>query len=33
MLHKKTAYELDITEKTVKALRGRVMAKLGVDSV
>ena len=33
MLNKQTAYELDITEKTVKAHRGRVMAKLGVDSL
>jgi FixJ family two-component response regulator len=33
MLNKQTAYELDISEKTVKAHRGRVMAKLGVDSL
>ena len=33
MLNKQTAYELDITEKTVKAHRGRVMVKLGVDSL
>jgi FixJ family two-component response regulator len=33
MLNKQTAYELDISEKTVKAHRGRVTAKLGVDSL
>ena len=33
MLNKQTAYDLDISEKTVKAHRGRVMAKLGVDSL
>ncbi len=33
MLNKQTAYELDISEKTVKAHRAQVMAKLGVDSL
>jgi len=33
MLNKQIAYMLDITEKTVKAHRGRVMAKMAVSSV
>ena len=33
MLNKQTAYELDITEKTVKVHRGRVMAKMKADSL
>ena len=33
MLNKQIAYTLDISEKTVKVHRGRVMEKLGVDSV
>jgi FixJ family two-component response regulator len=33
MLNKQIALELDIAEKTVKVHRGRVMEKLGVDSV
>ena len=33
MLNKQIAYDLDISEKTVKVHRGRVMEKLGVDSV
>ena len=33
MLNKQIAYALDISEKTVKIHRGRVMKKLGVDSV
>ena len=33
MLNKQIAYALDISEKTVKVHRGRVMEKLGVDSV
>jgi FixJ family two-component response regulator len=33
MLNKQTAYELDISEKTVKAHRGRVMAKMKADSL
>ena len=33
MLNKQTAYELNISEKTVKAHRGRVMAKLKADSL
>jgi len=33
MLNKQIAYELDISEKTVKVHRGRVMQKLDVDSV
>lgn len=32
-LNKQIAYELDISEKTVKAHRGRVMEKMGVHSV
>lgn len=33
MLNKQIAYDLDISEKTVKVHRGRVMEKLGIDSV
>ncbi len=33
MLNKQIAYALDISEKTVKVHRGRVMEKLGIDSV
>ena len=33
LLNKQIAYDLDISEKTVKVHRGRVMEKLGVDSV
>jgi FixJ family two-component response regulator len=33
MLNKQIAYTLDISEKTVKVHRGRVMDKLGVDSL
>jgi len=33
MLNKQIAYDLDISEKTVKVHRARVMEKLGVDSV
>ena len=33
MLNKQTAYELDISEKTVKAHRGRLMAKMKADSL
>ena len=33
MLNKQIAYTLDISEKTVKVHRGRVMEKLGVDSI
>ena len=33
MLNKQIALELGIAEKTVKVHRGRVMEKLGVDSV
>jgi len=33
MLNKQIAYALDISEKTVKVHRGRVMQKLGLDSV
>ena len=33
MLNKQTGYELDITEKTVKAHRGRIMAKMKADSL
>ncbi|MBW2606436.1 MAG: response regulator transcription factor [Deltaproteobacteria bacterium] len=33
MLNKQIAYDLDISEKTVKVHRGRVMEKVGVDSV
>ena len=33
MLNKQIAYELDISEETVKVHRGRVMQKLGADSV
>jgi FixJ family two-component response regulator len=33
MLNKQIAYELGIAEKTVKVHRGRIMEKLGVDSV
>jgi FixJ family two-component response regulator len=33
MLNKQIAYELGIAEKTVKVHRGRIMGKLGVDSV
>jgi len=33
MLNKQIAYELDISEETVKVHRGRVMQKLNVDSV
>lgn len=33
MLNKQIAYELDISEKTVKVHRGHIMAKLGVDSI
>lgn len=33
MLTKQIAYDLNISEKTVKVHRGRVMEKLGVDSV
>jgi FixJ family two-component response regulator len=33
MLNKQIAFDLDISEKTVKVHRGRVMEKLGVDSV
>lgn len=33
MLNKQIAYDLNISEKTVKVHRGRVMEKLGVDSV
>ncbi len=33
MLNKQIALKLDIAEKTVKVHRGRVMEKLGVDSV
>jgi len=33
MLNKQIAYALDISEKTVKVHRGRVMEKLGMDSV
>lgn len=33
MLNKQIAYELGISEKTVKVHRGRIMEKLGIDSV
>ena len=33
MLNKQIVYTLDISEKTVKVHRGRVMEKFGVDSV
>lgn len=33
MLNKQIAYDLNISEKTVKVHRGRVMEKLGIDSV
>jgi len=33
MLNKQIAYDLKISEKTVKVHRGRVMGKMGVDSV
>jgi len=33
MLNKQIAYELDISEETVKIHRGRVMQKLGIESV
>ena len=33
MLNKQIAYDLDISETTVKVHRGRVMEKLGVGSV
>ena len=33
MLNKQIAYDLNISEKTVKVHRGRVMEKMGVDSV
>ena len=33
MLNKQIAYTLDISEKTVKVHRGRVMEKIGIDSV
>jgi FixJ family two-component response regulator len=33
MLNKQIAYDLNISEKTVKVHRGRVMEKLAVDSV
>jgi len=33
MLNKQIAYELDISEETVKVHRGRIMQKLNVDSV
>jgi FixJ family two-component response regulator len=33
MLNKQIAFELDISEETVKIHRGRVMQKLGIDSV
>ncbi len=33
MLNKQIAYTLNIAEKTVKIHRGRVMEKMGVDSV
>ena len=33
MLNKQIAYDLDISEKTVKVHRGRVMEKVGLDSV
>jgi len=33
MLNKQVAYALEIREKTVKVHRGRVMEKLGIDSV
>jgi FixJ family two-component response regulator len=33
MLNKQIAYDLKISEKTVKVHRGRVMEKLGIDSV
>ena len=33
MLNKQIAFELDISEETVKIHRGRVMRKLGIDSV
>lgn len=33
MLNKQIAYEPDINEKTVKAYRGRVMAKMNADSL
>jgi FixJ family two-component response regulator len=33
MLNKQTAYELDITEKTVNAHRARVMSKMKADSL
>ena len=33
LLNKQIAYDLDISEKTVKVHRGRVMEKLGLDSV
>jgi len=33
MLNKQIAYDLDISEKTVKVRPGRVMEKLGIESV
>jgi FixJ family two-component response regulator len=33
MLNKQIAYALEISEKTVKVHRGRIMEKLGIDSV
>jgi FixJ family two-component response regulator len=33
MMNKQIAYALEISEKTVKVHRGRIMEKLGIDSV
>ncbi|MBW2539683.1 MAG: hypothetical protein JRE27_08775 [Deltaproteobacteria bacterium] len=33
LLNKQTAYTLNISEKTVKVHRARIMEKMGVDSV